>query len=73
MTQTETTTRADLIDALWRQITRPESPRVEVIGEDARLTLDCLADLAYFQHGREIDFETIEGGYSVALGDRVQP
>ena len=71
MSLTQTQTRADVIDALWSRLNRPNHPQVELIGEDASLTLACLADLAYFQHGREIDFEVIPGGYSVSLGDPV--
>ena len=60
------------VDALWSALNRPERPHVEVVGDDASLTLACLTDLAYWRYGREIDYVAIPGGYRVALGDPVQ-
>jgi hypothetical protein len=71
MATTASQTRRQIIDTLWRQLNRPGTPHVEIVGDDASLTLACLTDLAYWQFGREIDFVTIPGGYRATLGDLV--
>ena len=71
MSTQQSQTRAAIIDRLWAQLNRPGTPHVEIVGDDASLTLACLTDLAYWQHGREIDFATIEGGFRATLGDPV--
>lgn len=60
------------VDALWRTLNRPDTASLAVIGDDASLTLACLTDLAYWQHGREIDFQVIPGGFRVSIGDPVE-
>lgn len=60
------------VDALWCSLNRSDTPAVDVIGDDASLTLACLTDLAYWRYGREIDYVAIPSGYRVALGDPVR-
>ncbi len=69
---TRAPTILDMVDQTWHAINRPcAEPVILTGGTLATTILQCLIDLAYIEHGREIDFTVTADGYAVSLGPRV--
>jgi len=69
---TRAPTILDMVDQTWHAINRPCAEPVTLIGGTLATTiLQCLIDLAYIEHGQEIDFTVTNDGYTVSLGPTV--
>jgi hypothetical protein len=61
------------VDDLWHRINLPDAAPIPITGGTyATTVLMCLIDLAYIEHGREIDFTLTHDGYAVTLGPPVK-
>ena len=69
---TRAPTILEMVDETWHAINRPCAEPVTLTGGTLATTiLQCLIDLAYVEHGREIDFTVTADGYTVSLGPPV--
>lgn len=69
---TRAPTILEMVDDIWHCLNHSDATPIPITGGTLATTiLQCLIDLAYVEHGREIDFTVTADGYAVSLGPRV--